>query len=194
MLILGFLGGGPTNIRSNYLLIKGIDAIGVRIGGLNEADPDVGDRQHEGADRPRRAGQAEAAHFAPVPARAGGRSDAGGDRSQGDRQGGACGVSSDGLCLPATNEPPHPVLQPNGIEVQQQSHLTAAHPQVRQQLRFMRRHQPFDRLDLNNKVIGNQEVSAKPRVEEDVTIPDRNCRLAPKRNASQFQLKAKAGL
>lgn len=38
LLILGFLGG-PTNIRSNYLLIKGIDAIGVRIGALNEADP-----------------------------------------------------------------------------------------------------------------------------------------------------------
>jgi NADPH2:quinone reductase len=41
ILILGFLGGGPTNIRSNYLLIKGIDAIGVRIGGLNEADPEL---------------------------------------------------------------------------------------------------------------------------------------------------------
>jgi NADPH2:quinone reductase len=41
LLILGFLAGGPTNIRSNYLLIKGIDAIGVRIGGLNEADPDL---------------------------------------------------------------------------------------------------------------------------------------------------------
>jgi len=41
LLILGFLGGGPTNIRSNYLLIKGIDAVGVRIGGLNEADPDL---------------------------------------------------------------------------------------------------------------------------------------------------------
>ena len=39
LLILGFLGGGPTNIRSNYLLIKGIDAIGVRIGGLNDANP-----------------------------------------------------------------------------------------------------------------------------------------------------------
>lgn len=39
LLILGFLGGGPTNIRSNYLLIKGIDAVGVRIGGLNENDP-----------------------------------------------------------------------------------------------------------------------------------------------------------
>jgi NADPH2:quinone reductase len=39
LLILGFLGGGPTNIKSNYLLIKGIDAVGVRIGGLNEADP-----------------------------------------------------------------------------------------------------------------------------------------------------------
>ena len=41
LLILGFLGGGPTKIRSNYLLIKGIDAIGVRIGGLNEAAPDL---------------------------------------------------------------------------------------------------------------------------------------------------------
>jgi NADPH:quinone reductase len=39
LLILGFLGGGPSNIRSNYLLIKGIDAVGVRIGGLNEANP-----------------------------------------------------------------------------------------------------------------------------------------------------------
>ncbi len=41
LLILGFLGGGPTNIKSNYLLIKGIDAIGVRIGGLNEANPEL---------------------------------------------------------------------------------------------------------------------------------------------------------
>jgi NADPH:quinone reductase len=41
LLILGFLGGGPTNIRSNYLLIKGIDAVGVRIGGLNEENPEL---------------------------------------------------------------------------------------------------------------------------------------------------------
>jgi NADPH2:quinone reductase len=41
LLILGFLGGGPASIRSNYLLIKGIDAIGVRIGGLNEAAPEL---------------------------------------------------------------------------------------------------------------------------------------------------------
>ena len=39
LLILGFLGGGPASIKSNYLLIKGIDAVGVRIGGLNEANP-----------------------------------------------------------------------------------------------------------------------------------------------------------
>src|SRR5579862_9735902 len=39
LLILGFLGGRPTINQNNYLLIKGIDAIGVRIGGLNEADP-----------------------------------------------------------------------------------------------------------------------------------------------------------
>lgn len=41
LLILGFLGGGPANIRSNYLLIKGIDAVGVRTGGLYEARPDL---------------------------------------------------------------------------------------------------------------------------------------------------------
>jgi NADPH2:quinone reductase len=41
LLVLGFLGGGPTNIRSNYLLIKGIDVVGVRIGGLNEAAPEI---------------------------------------------------------------------------------------------------------------------------------------------------------
>ncbi|MBV9250468.1 MAG: NADPH:quinone oxidoreductase family protein, partial [Acetobacteraceae bacterium] len=41
LLILGFLGGGPANLRSNYLLIKGIEAVGVRIGGLNEARPDL---------------------------------------------------------------------------------------------------------------------------------------------------------
>jgi NADPH2:quinone reductase len=41
ILILGFLGGAPAPARSNYLLIKGIEAIGVRIGGLNEAHPEI---------------------------------------------------------------------------------------------------------------------------------------------------------
>lgn len=41
ILILGFLGGAPAPARTNYLLIKGIEAIGVRIGGLNEAHPEI---------------------------------------------------------------------------------------------------------------------------------------------------------
>ena len=41
ILILGFLGGAPAPARTNYLLIKGIEAIGVRIGGLNEARREV---------------------------------------------------------------------------------------------------------------------------------------------------------
>jgi NADPH2:quinone reductase len=41
ILILGFLGGAPASARTNYLLIKGIEAIGVRIGGLNEAHPEI---------------------------------------------------------------------------------------------------------------------------------------------------------
>jgi NADPH2:quinone reductase len=43
ILILGFLGGAPALARTNYLLIKGIEAIGVRIGGLSEAHPEVAD-------------------------------------------------------------------------------------------------------------------------------------------------------
>ncbi len=39
LLILGFLGGGPTNIRSNYLLIKGIEAVGVYMGGFQQNQP-----------------------------------------------------------------------------------------------------------------------------------------------------------
>ena len=41
ILVLGFLGGPPAAARTNYLLIKGIEAIGVRIGGLNEAHPEI---------------------------------------------------------------------------------------------------------------------------------------------------------
>ena len=41
ILILGFLGGAPAAARTNYLLIKGIEAIGVRIGGLTEAHPEI---------------------------------------------------------------------------------------------------------------------------------------------------------
>jgi NADPH2:quinone reductase len=41
ILILGFLGGMPALARTNYLLIKGIEAIGVRIGGLNENRPEM---------------------------------------------------------------------------------------------------------------------------------------------------------
>ena len=41
LLILGFLGGTPALARTNHLLIKGAEAIGVRIGGLSEFQPDV---------------------------------------------------------------------------------------------------------------------------------------------------------
>ena len=47
ILILGFLGGAPALARTNYLLIKGIEAIGVRIGGLSEAHPEVADANIE---------------------------------------------------------------------------------------------------------------------------------------------------
>ena len=93
LLILGFLGGGPTNIRSNYLLIKGIDAIGVRIGGLNEADPDLAIANMQALLALAEAGQAATADFPHVPSGSGARSASGGDRSRRDRQGGAARLS-----------------------------------------------------------------------------------------------------
>ena len=42
ILVLGFLGGGPSTPRTNYLLIKGLEVIGVRLGGVTEQQPEVG--------------------------------------------------------------------------------------------------------------------------------------------------------
>jgi NADPH2:quinone reductase len=42
ILILGFLGGPPALARTNYLLIKGAEAIGVRLGGVTEHQPEIG--------------------------------------------------------------------------------------------------------------------------------------------------------
>src|SRR5581483_11628705 len=42
ILILGFLGGPPALARTNYLLIKGLEAIGVRLGGVTEQAPEIG--------------------------------------------------------------------------------------------------------------------------------------------------------
>src|SRR5579863_8927244 len=42
LLVLGFLGGGPATPRTNYLLIKCLEVIGVRLGGATEHHPEVG--------------------------------------------------------------------------------------------------------------------------------------------------------
>jgi NADPH2:quinone reductase len=42
ILVLGFLGGGPSTLRTNYLLIKGLEVIGVRLGGVTENQPEIG--------------------------------------------------------------------------------------------------------------------------------------------------------
>src|SRR5215469_13617709 len=42
ILVLGFLGGGPSTPRTNYLLIKCLEVIGVRLGGVTEHHPEVG--------------------------------------------------------------------------------------------------------------------------------------------------------
>src|SRR6266403_5159526 len=42
ILVLGFLGGGPSTPRTNYLLIKGLEVIGVRLGGVTEHRPEIG--------------------------------------------------------------------------------------------------------------------------------------------------------
>lgn len=41
ILILGFLAGAPALAKTNHLLIKGASAVGCRVGGLTEFQPDV---------------------------------------------------------------------------------------------------------------------------------------------------------
>ena len=41
ILILGFLGGAPALAKTNHLLIKGAEAVGVRIGGVTEFQPEL---------------------------------------------------------------------------------------------------------------------------------------------------------
>jgi NADPH:quinone reductase len=41
ILILGFVGGGPSLAKTNHLLIKGASAVGVRVGGFNEFEPEL---------------------------------------------------------------------------------------------------------------------------------------------------------
>ena len=41
LLILGFLGGAPALAKTNHLLIKGAEAVGVRIGGVTEFQPEL---------------------------------------------------------------------------------------------------------------------------------------------------------
>ena len=51
LLILGFLGGGPATIKSNYLLIKGIEAVGVYMGGFQQNQKELYDANNRELDR-----------------------------------------------------------------------------------------------------------------------------------------------
>ncbi len=50
LLILGFLGGGPATIKSNYLLIKGIEAVGVYMGGFQQNEKELYDANNRALD------------------------------------------------------------------------------------------------------------------------------------------------
>ena len=41
ILILGFLAGAPALAKTNHLLIKGASAVGVRLGGLTDFQPEI---------------------------------------------------------------------------------------------------------------------------------------------------------
>ena len=87
ILVLGFLGGGPSTPRTNYLLIKGLEVIGVRLGGVSEQQPEVGRANMRTLVELAGQGKLLAAHLAPLSIRAGGRRGPSGHRPQGHRQG-----------------------------------------------------------------------------------------------------------
>ena len=90
ILVLGFLGGGPSTPRTNYLLIKCLEVIGVRLGGVTEHNPRDRPRQHQSCSLELAGqGKIEAAHLASLSVGECRRGGAGGDRPENHRgQGG----------------------------------------------------------------------------------------------------------
>lgn len=85
------------------------------------------------------------------------------------------------------HQAPQAILQSDGIEIQQQSHLAAAHPQIGEKLRFVRWHQPFNRLDLNDQVVRDKQVGAEARAQAEAVINNRHRRLTSERDSSLLQ-------
>ncbi len=122
ILVLGFLGGGPSTPRTNYLLIKGLEVIGVRLGGVTENQPEVGRENMRQAGRTGEPGQIAPPHLAQLSAGKGGGGTSGGDRPQGHRQSGAGRLTQPAKpFLPLNGRPAEPFV--DGLRCNQTRNL-----------------------------------------------------------------------
>jgi hypothetical protein len=91
------------------------------------------------------------------------------------------------------DEAPQAILQPEGIEVEQQGDLAGAHAEVGQRLRLMRRKQAVNSLDFHDQLSGNEQVSPKPRFKAYAAVDHRDGHLTPEGDACLLQLEGKTG-
>src|SRR5258705_12009202 len=74
----------------------------------------------------------------------------------------------------AVHEPAHAICQTLNVEVERQSQLVVAEPQIRKQLRVMDRQELGDRLDLHDDCLVHKEIDAKTDVDPDSLVGHRH--------------------
>jgi len=70
------------------------------------------------------------------------------------------------------------VLNQRSIEVDQQAQAFVGQPQIGEKLLFVNRREDFDRLDLDNHPILNDQVRAEPAVDPNCSVDHRDWLLA----------------
>jgi len=73
----------------------------------------------------------------------------------------------------SADQPPNALFEKDGVEIHQQADPASRQTQIGQHLGFMEARKRLDRLDLDDKGFFHQKIQAVPRIEDDVSITDR---------------------
>ncbi len=86
------------------------------------------------------------------------------------------------------NDLPDPIPQHGNIEIDEQTQPFSAQPEGGKKLRFVEREQCFRRLDLDDKLMINEQIDPQPALQANSIIDDRNDELTLYLGTAPFQL------
>ena len=89
--------------------------------------------------------------------------------------------------LSGPNNPPDRLTQRVHVEIEEQPELKLARPQIREDLRRVKKSQLFDGFQLDNEPLGHEQIETRLR-DEDTLVVDRERHLALKRNTPLREL------